>query len=332
MPQNRPILLYKILFFPARLALRFYCRKIYINRPDKLKLSGPLLLAANHPNSFLDAIIIASLFKKPVYSLARGDAFVGGVVNRLLKALNMLPVYRLSEGSENINKNYNTFAACEQFFKEGKIVLIFSEGLSRNEWRLRPLKKGTARLALSARRKGIPLTVLPLGINYSSFRIFGKVVTLQFGEAISLHSLSPQRTEGEAIREFNRLLRQQLTELVVQCDRNDISFLRRTFNTEPGPLKKALLSVPACPGFLLHAPLFYAAHFGVRKRAKDHYDSIMVGILFLAYPLYLLAVAALFTVLFSWPWGIGCMLIMPLTALALLHVKNVFGFGAVPAS
>ena len=73
---------------------------------------GPLLIAANHPNSFLDAIILGSLFKTHVYSLARGDAFVGKFFTRILRSFKMLPVYRVSEGVENLEHNYTTFEAC----------------------------------------------------------------------------------------------------------------------------------------------------------------------------------------------------------------------------
>src|SRR5687767_15092950 len=67
--------MFRLLHAYARLVLPLYCRKITINQPENLKLQGPLLIAANHPNSFLDGMIVTTLFKHPVYSLARGDAF-----------------------------------------------------------------------------------------------------------------------------------------------------------------------------------------------------------------------------------------------------------------
>ena len=137
-----------------------------------LRKEGPLIIASNHPNSFLDAIILATLFKSPVYSLARGDAFAGKMITKILNSFNMLPVYRVSEGVENLEQNYTTFEACQDIFKKNGIILIFSEGRCINEWHLRPLKKGTARLALAAWQQNIPLEVLPLGINYSKFRKF----------------------------------------------------------------------------------------------------------------------------------------------------------------
>jgi 1-acyl-sn-glycerol-3-phosphate acyltransferase len=102
-----------------------------------LSAQGPLLIASNHPNSFLDAIIVATLFKKPVYSLARGDSFKNKFYASLLRSLNMFPVYRISEGAENLEQNYETFEKCKDIFKEEGIVLIFSEGRCVNEWKLR---------------------------------------------------------------------------------------------------------------------------------------------------------------------------------------------------
>src|SRR5664279_3900589 len=171
-----------------------------------LRMEGPLIIAANHPNSFLDAIIMATLFNNPVHSLARGDAFAGKNITKILTTLNMLPVYRISEGVENLEHNYSTFQACQTLFKKGKIVLIFSEGRCINEWHLRPLKKGTARLALSAWQHNIPLSILPLGINYSSFRKFGKTLHLNFGNIITKEDIRADLSSGAAVIEFNKRL------------------------------------------------------------------------------------------------------------------------------
>ena len=121
-------MLYKILLLPARLLIHFYFRKIIINKKSRLCCDGPMLIASNHPNSFLDAIMLAILFKRPIYSLARGDAFAGKVITKILTSFNILPVYRISEGAENLEYNYTTFNACQHIFKKNGIILIFSEG------------------------------------------------------------------------------------------------------------------------------------------------------------------------------------------------------------
>lgn len=316
-------MLYKILLLPARISLWFYCRKIIINNKKLLQEPGPLLIASNHPNSFLDAIIVASLFKMPIYSLARGDAFAGKFFTKILTSLNMLPVYRVSEGVENLENNYTTFDACQHLFNERKIVLIFSEGRCINEWHLRPLKKGTARLALTAWTHNVPLKVLPLGINYSSFRKFGKNIKLNFGAFITPDDIYEDFSTGKAINEFNILLNHQLKKLVYEIHPSDTKKLNQIFGIKVSLAKKIILFIPAAMGYAFHTPLFYATHFIIRKRAKDHYDSVMTGILFLFYPLYLIAITLIvFFITFN-PLAFLLLILMPLTALGLLHFKNV---------
>ena len=77
-------MLYEFTKIIARIAFRFYCRDLVINNRELLKIDGPLLLASNHPNSFLDAIILCTLFDKPVYSLARGDVFKNSFIAKIL--------------------------------------------------------------------------------------------------------------------------------------------------------------------------------------------------------------------------------------------------------
>lgn len=315
-------MLYKFLFYPARIALWFYCKSIKINKRGFLTENGPLLIAANHPNSFLDAIILSSLFKKPIYALARGDAFSKRIYHRILSSLNMMPVYRVSEGVENLGYNYSTFDMCQKLFSERKIVLIFSEGLCINEWHLRPLKKGTARLAFNALDAGIPLRILPLGINYSSFKKFGKIVHLNFGDIINPDQFSRNQSDGKLIAEFNYQLKSQLTNLVYEIESDDILKVHQIFSPHTSVIVRIILAIPALLGFILHAPLVYAIHYRIKKDAVDHYDSVMVGLLFLLYPFYLVIVSIIFLFICG-SKALWLFLLMPLTALSLLHWRKI---------
>ncbi len=291
-----------------------------------LQQDGPLLIACNHPNSFLDAIILATLFRKPVYSLARGDAFAGKFYTRLLYAMKMFPVYRASEGVENLENNYNTFEKCKELFKKGGIVLIFSEGRCINEWKLRPLMKGTARLAISSWEEGIPLKVLPTGINYNSFHRFGKNLQLNFGRIISKEDIPAGESQGKMIAAFNTKLKTELERLVVQVDKDDKTSLQKQFEVNQPVLKKILLAVPAVTGAIAHAPLFFPLKRFVWSRAahNDHYDSLMVGILFLAYPLYLLIISLTFVFVFHQPVYLLLLLALPFTAWCTVQLKKQF--------
>ncbi|MCX6319996.1 MAG: 1-acyl-sn-glycerol-3-phosphate acyltransferase [Bacteroidetes bacterium] len=286
-------MLYRLLKIASRLAIRIYCRKVIINHPAHLRSKGPILLACNHPNSFLDSVIIDTLFDQPVWSLARGDAFKKPFIARLLKKLYILPVYRTSEGVENLSSNYQTFEDCIRLFRQKGIVTIFSEGKCINEWHLRPLKKGTARLAIKAWEEKIPLTVLPVAINYSSFTRFGKNVFIHFGEPIRVTDIDLQSPDGARNIAFNKILQRELEKGVMEIDKKDLLTQKQKLSIPIARWKKILLFIPAIIGWLLHAPLYLTIKSLIWKRTRDndHYDSVMVGLLLVLYPIYLLLTA-----------------------------------------
>jgi len=296
-------MLYPFLKIISRLAIRIYCRKIIINKPGLLSSKGPLLLACNHPNSFLDSVILDTLFEEDVWSLARGDVFKKPFYIRLLTALKILPVYRTSEGVENLTENYKTFSDCIGLFRKGSIVCIFSEGKCINEWHLRPLKKGTARLAIKTWEENIPLKVLPVGINYSSFRKFGKNIFLNFGNIIDKDQIDISKPDGIRNQQFNEILERELKQSVFEIPKEDIALQKQKLQVPVGALKKALLFIPGWIGFLFHAPLYLHWKNFTWKRTKDndHYDSVMTALLMVTYPLYLLSIAIIpFLLLHSW--------------------------------
>lgn len=321
-------MLYKFLHLPAKLALLIWCRHLRINNKEITKATGPILIAANHPNSFLDAILLCCVFKQPIFSLARGDAFNNNIVAKILRALNMFPVYRVSEGVENLEENYKTFDDCIEVFKKNGIVLIFSEGKCVNEWHLRALKKGTARLAITAWEQGIPLKIIPTGINYHSFISFGKNIQLNFGAIISKENIALKNEDayGTKIQTFNTALKLQLEKLVVQIKPVDEKLIADTFATRVSTLKKILLFIPALCAYILHAPLYIPIQkFAFKKFGKiDHYDSVIVGLLFLLYPFYLLLVFSIvFAIWGSW-WWLSIFIILPTTAWSYVALKKQF--------
>ena len=319
-------MLFRIIKIPAKFALRIYCRKIIINNAAALSKNGPLLIASNHPNSFLDAIILACLFKRPIYSLARGDSFKNKWITKLLIGVNILPIYRLSEGAENLNNNYDTFTKCREIFKKNGIVLIFSEGLCINEWKLRSLKKGTARLAFSSWEEGIDLTILPTGINYHSFTSFGKNVQVNFGNTFNWNEFDRKNMDGISINQFNTKLKNELTNLVEHIDSKDIETIKNKFSTSPSAIKKGLLFFPSLIGKWIHAPLYLPLQKWSWKAVggNDHYDSVLIGLLFILYPFYLSIFSfVIYAFVGSWYWMIP-FLLLPLLAWAFVQTKREF--------
>ena len=275
-------------------------------------------------------MILDTLFKQSVWNLARGDSFINKTVKKIFASLKILPVYRTSEGVENISENYKTFEDCISIFKKNGIVAIFSEGKCINEWHLRPLKKGTARLAikaweenLPAGRQGIPLQVLPVGINYSSFTRFGKNIFLNFGDIITANDSDLNIAEGLQHQSFNEKLKKQLEGLVYEIPKNDKKAQSAKLEIKPSLFKKIVLSIPAATGWLIHLPLYLPIKKIVWKRTikNDHYDSVMTGILLFTYPFYLLIIIlSLWMILKCW-WVVFLFLLIPFTAWSYIQLK-----------
>ncbi|MFC4233061.1 1-acyl-sn-glycerol-3-phosphate acyltransferase [Parasediminibacterium paludis] len=316
-------MLYSVLQGFIRLGLHIFCGNITVSNEAVLNSKGPLLLASNHPNSFLDAIIIGSLFKQPVHYLARGDAFKQPFVRKILCSLKLMPIYRLSEGREYLALNDNTFDNCKNILLQGGIILIFSEGLCKQKWQLQPLKKGTARIAFTAwNEQSISnyFRVQPVSINYHSFTQFGKQVVIHFGEIISKQIVHLNANEGERIQQFNTLLNERLNSGMLLANNNenvvqtliakhkqiihspataiaDLKHLQANIQPSNFPktshlLLKALLLLPAIVGFVLHAVLYFPIKKLVKQKTNGtvFYDSVLFGILLIIYPFYYLLV------------------------------------------
>ena len=314
---------YRVLKIFVRLAMMIFCRKIVVNNRAMLTKSGPLLLASNHPNSFLDAVILDILFQKPVWSLTRGDVFKNSFISKILTALKMFPVYRVSEGVENLNSNYETFENCRALFRNQGIVLIFSEGKCVNEWRLRPLKKGTARLAMNSWAENIPLEVLPIGINYSSFRRFGKNVMINFGSIISEKEIPGNVSEGMRYQSFNNKLEQQLNILVYEINKENQEQQQILLEKKPSRTQRLLFAVPAILGWLLHLPLYVPVKTVIYNKTinNDHYDSLMAAVLLLTYPFYLLMISFFIFYYTGSFYSFLVLLLLPLTAWCYVQLK-----------
>ena len=306
----------------ARLAIHLYCTKIVVNKKELLQIKGPVLFAANHPNSFLDGVILSTLLDETLYSLTRGDVFQNKMVSKILLWLKLLPIYRTSEGTQNLAHNYNTFSDCHQVFKKKKIVLIFSEAGSVNEWKLRPLRKGTARLAFSSWQQGIDVKLIPLAFNYDSFKKFGKELHLNFGTEIK-KELFISDTDGKQLNDVTQEVQQQLQSLIYEAKTGKDA--KKYFYSKKNPLIIALLFLPGLLGWLAHAPLFYTCRIitELKFSKSDHYDSVLIGLLLLSYPLYIL-LCAIIAGSYDLLSGLLLFILLPMLLWCWLQVKHLF--------
>jgi 1-acyl-sn-glycerol-3-phosphate acyltransferase len=189
-------MLYSIVRPLARAALFVYFRRIYLSHADRIPLGRPVILACNHPTAFMEPCILACLLDRPLYFLVRGDFFVQPFYARLLRNLHMLPVYRLQDGGyRKLRDNYSTFEACHRALRDNKTILIFAEGNTKYEKRLRPLQKGPGRIAFGALEQ-YPDTeeifVVPVGVTYTQVDRFRSEVMIDFAEPLRVRRYAEQ--------------------------------------------------------------------------------------------------------------------------------------------
>lgn len=252
--------------------LKFFIKKITLINTQNLPANGPVLVCGNHPNSFLDGIIIACMMKRPVWSMARGDAFKKPLANKLLGYCYMMPIYRLSEGKEYLEKNNESFARGIELLSQNQQITIFSEGICTNQTQLLPLKKGTARIAQQAWNANLPLQILPTVINYDSYTKFGKLINLSFGETFNNSEFEDINNDGTFFKNFNEKLKNSLIPLF------NTSY--KSYNFFENPLYYI--------GWILNFPLYLILIPIIKKITNKtvFYDSVLLGSMVFLLPIY----------------------------------------------
>lgn len=162
---------------------------------------------------------MAVLMKKPLHFLVRGDFFSKKIYGTLLRALHMIPIFRMRDntGFSGVKSNFSTFEACYAGLKSGKIIMIFPEGRTVLEKRLRPLQRGLVRIAFGTLGRYPELEdlyIVPVGVNFTDGeRPRGKVM-INFGEPLSARSFYKTGTavEGDQLLEA---LAQAMTQNII---------------------------------------------------------------------------------------------------------------------
>ncbi len=197
---------------------RTYYRRIFYSKQYKVPMDKPLLFAGNHPNSFMDGMMVGAYLGQTIHFLMRADMFRNPVGAWCLKELNVAPVYRVQEGLENVHKNLDTFDAIYELLRRNENLIVFSEGISVQKRRLLNLKKGIGRMAFGAEEKyDADVYVVPVGLNYTNPPSFRGELMISFGDAIRLKDLKDDYAENPAkgLLTLNRKIEASLKEEVV---------------------------------------------------------------------------------------------------------------------
>ncbi|WP_439880533.1 lysophospholipid acyltransferase family protein [Pontibacter sp. MBLB2868] len=213
-------MLYALLKLIYRAGLWVFFRKFEVINRNFVPAKGPLLIVSNHPNTFMDPIVTASLLHKPVFFIAKSTVFGSKFQNWMLRQMHLIPIHRREDNPDQNIDNAEAFAASFLALNQGKALLIFPEGNSFNQRRLRKIKTGTARIALGAegaQPQPLGINILPVGLNYSASTRFRSNLLVNIGKPIAVadYLAHYRQDQKEAVLALTEEIRQRMENLII---------------------------------------------------------------------------------------------------------------------
>ena len=218
----------------ARFWLWFFFKAVDVRRPERVPREGPVILCINHPNNFIDSLVVGAAVRRKVHYLATAALFRHPLVARFLLAAGAIPVWRKQDNPEKIDRNADTFAACAAGFEHGALIAIYPEGTTHAEARVQRLKTGAARIAL-AWEAAHPrtLAMVPVGLTFEARKSFRARVLVSFGARVPLHAYADAYREDpvKAVDALTRHLQEAMEAEVVNVERIDDAQLLQAIET-----------------------------------------------------------------------------------------------------
>jgi 1-acyl-sn-glycerol-3-phosphate acyltransferase len=207
----------------ARFLIRVFYRRVETVGLENVPASGPLVVVANHPNGLVDAMLLVALLPRRLAPIAKSPLFRNPLVGPFLRLAGAIPVVRREdESGRGAASNRDMFQRAIAALRQGRALLMFPEGVSYPDPRLRPLKTGTARLVLGAEAESNPklgVRIVPVGIvAYEPGTFRGGWALLRIGEPIdpapeaARHTSAPRAAVAALTERVGRGLRERMIE------------------------------------------------------------------------------------------------------------------------
>ena len=170
----------------VKIGLFFLMKKITVHGKENIPKKGAVIFIPNHQNALLDAILIPTTNHRVTHFLTRAAVFKNEKVAKFFDTLNMLPVYRVRDGLNTVEKNLAIFEKCFKILNKKKCLEIFAEGEHHHGRKLIPLKKGFGRIILGTLQKypDLEIKIVPVGINYDSHLVYPCSASICYGKPI----------------------------------------------------------------------------------------------------------------------------------------------------
>lgn len=211
--------LYSVIRQFLKFATRLYFVEVSSVNKELVPDKGPVILAANHPSSILDSVLLSTELPRPLHYLAKSDLFKSPILAALYRRVGAIPVHQGAKAEQN----EETFVNVYELLERDRCVGIFPEGRNSPTMQVGKLRTGTARMALAAEQRNLwklGLKVVPVGLNFESRELFLSAVQLRFGEPITVADYREQyEADPKAtIRKLTSRLEKQMRQLTLHIE------------------------------------------------------------------------------------------------------------------
>jgi len=206
------------------LFLRNSYRRFRVIGNENIPVDGAIMLAPNHCNALMDALVVLSARKQSTVFGARADIFNNPLAAKLLTFLKILPMVRVRDGIRNVLKNRDTMDVITEVLGDNVPYCMFSEGTHRSKHSLLPIKKGIIRTAFNSDEQfggAKKLYIMPVGLEYGDYYRFRSTVLVQIGEPINVTEILKEKDDegkAELFREFGTELHDRIAHLITYIE------------------------------------------------------------------------------------------------------------------
>ena len=178
---------YRFLHPLVAIALRIFYRRITLTHGEFLQQQGPFIYVSNHPNTLIDPFMVAIHSSRILHFLANAGLFDSRFGFWFFSTFYCFPIQRsIDKVSRQINNNHS-FDRMAAFLAGGGVLFVAPEGGSEVGRYIKPLRTGTARVALNTAAGEdwqTELAILPVGLVYEAPFRFRSRVWVNVGEPI----------------------------------------------------------------------------------------------------------------------------------------------------
>lgn len=195
-------------------------RKVQVTGKENIPSDGAVIIAPNHCNTLMDALVVLRAFDGPTVFGARADLFNKPFIAKLMYFVRILPMVRQRDGLRNVLKNNETQEVIVEILENKVRFCMYPEGRHRPAHSLQTLGKGTFRAAIAANARfgdKMPVYIVPAGIEYGDYFRFRSTSLLNFGKPINVTEFVKEldvENEAQMIEPLRKELASRMSELI----------------------------------------------------------------------------------------------------------------------